>query len=63
MKRTGRPPLDPLDPSIKVTISLPTKQFDRYCAAARRQDMSLPEVIRRALSEPPNKTRKTRPAW
>jgi hypothetical protein len=51
MKRPGRKPLDPRDPSVKVTISLPTKQFDHYCAAARRQDLSLPEVIRRALEK------------
>jgi hypothetical protein len=59
-KRTGRPPLDPDDPSVKVTISLPAKQFDRYCAAARRQDLSLPEVLRRALYGHREITRKTR---
>ena len=48
-RRPGRPPLDPDDPSIKVTISLPAKHFDRYCADARKQDVSVPEAIRRAL--------------
>jgi len=48
-RRPGRPPIDPNDPSITVTISLPTKHFDRYCAAARKQSVSLPEAIRRAL--------------
>jgi hypothetical protein len=47
--RKGRPPLDAADPSVKVTISLPSKAFDAFCALARRQDMSVPEVIRRAL--------------
>jgi len=57
MTRRGRKPLDPADRSIKVTISLPARQFDEYCAAARRHDLSLPEVIRRALASP-QKTRK-----
>jgi len=63
-RRPGRPPLDPSDSSVKVTISLPTKQFDSYCTAARRHDVSLPEIIRRALAgQPfPKKARKTRPA-
>jgi hypothetical protein len=60
-KRTGRPPLDPDDPTVKVTISLPTKQFDRLCTAARQHDLSLPEVIRRALAGR-TKTLKTRPS-
>ena len=57
-RRRGRPPLDPADPSVKVTISLPTTQFDKYCATARRQDLSLPEVIRRAMAD--KRTRKNR---
>ena len=48
-RRRGRPPLDPADPAVKVTISLPTKQYDQYCADARQQDLSLPEIIRRAI--------------
>jgi len=51
MKRRGRPPLTPTAPSVKVTISLPAPQYDRYCADARRHDCSVPEVIRRALGE------------
>lgn len=49
-KRQGRPPLDPDDPSVKVTISLPSKHFDAMCARAHREHVSLPEVLRRALT-------------
>jgi hypothetical protein len=50
VKRTpGRPPLDEDDPSVKMSVSLPSKKFDELCALARRQDMSLPEVIRRLI--------------
>lgn len=49
MTRKGRPPLDAADPSVKVSISLPSKAFDEFCALARQQDMSVPEVIRRAI--------------
>jgi len=53
MKRTppGRPPLDRDDPSVKVSISLPSKQFDGYCDRARREDVSVPTIIRRDLAE------------
>jgi hypothetical protein len=50
-KGPGRPPLDEADPSIKVTISLPSRQFDDFCARALREQISLPEVIRRRLDE------------
>jgi Ribbon-helix-helix protein, copG family. len=52
MKRTpGRPPLDYHDPSARVTISLPSKQLDEYCKRAQRDDVSVPEIIRRELQE------------
>jgi hypothetical protein len=57
MKR-GRPPLVPDSPSRKVTISLPAKQFEAYCLVAFEQQVSLPEVIRRALDRPPEKNPK-----
>lgn len=52
MKRThpGRPPLDDDDPSVSVSISLPSKQFDALCKRAQRDDVSVPEIIRRDLS-------------
>jgi hypothetical protein len=42
--------VDPDDPSIKVTVTLPSKQFDLYCAAASRLQVSIPTVLRRALA-------------
>jgi len=66
-RRVARPPIDPDDPTIKVTISLQTKLFDRYCAVARHHDLSVHEVIRRALAsharrrKEPDKTEPNRP--
>jgi len=50
-KPIGRPPLDPTDPSVCVGVSLPTKQFDALCAQAHRASVSLPEVIRRLITD------------
>jgi hypothetical protein len=50
-KRPGRPPLDPTDPSVRVGVSLPTKQFDALCIQAQRAAISLPEVIRRLITD------------
>ncbi len=50
MKRPGRPPLDDDDPSVKVSFSLPSKKFDAICAKATRDQISVPEAIRRALT-------------
>jgi hypothetical protein len=49
MKGRGRPALDATSPSVKVTISLPTTAFDVLCAEARRQQQSLPALIRRLI--------------
>jgi hypothetical protein len=59
MKREhpGRPPLDEADPSVSVSISMPSRQFAGYCARAHADDVSVPEIIRRDLE--PNKTLKT----
>lgn len=46
----GRPPLDPSDRRIPVSVSLPAKQFDKLCAIAIREDRSVPEVIRGILN-------------
>lgn len=49
IKRQGRPPLDANDPSVVVGVSLPSKKFDELCEVARRQNQSLPEVLRRLI--------------
>jgi hypothetical protein len=51
MKPRGRPRLDARDTSQSVTITLTSKQFDRLCAEARRGDLTVPAVIRRALEK------------
>jgi hypothetical protein len=47
--KPGRQPLDPEDPSVRVGVSLPGKQFDAYAKRALREDVSVPEIIRREL--------------
>jgi hypothetical protein len=51
VKRRGRPRVDAGDGSQTVTVTLPRKQFDRYCLDARRQAVSVPAVIRRELEK------------
>lgn len=53
MKRThpGRPPIDDDDPSERVCISLPSKEFTAYRRRAAQEDVSVPEIIRRDLRE------------
>ena len=50
MKPRGRPRIDARDTSQLVTITLTTKQYDRLCREARRGDLSVPAVIRKALA-------------
>jgi hypothetical protein len=53
MKRThpGRPPLDDDDATEHVCMSLPSKQVRAYRRLAARDDVSVPEIIRRELRE------------
>jgi hypothetical protein len=51
VKRRGRPRVDEGDSSQTVTITLPRKQYDQFCADAQRQDVSIPAVIRVALEK------------
>lgn len=46
----GRPPLDEHDTSVQVGVTLPAKQFDELCRQALREDVSVPEIVRRMLS-------------
>jgi hypothetical protein len=54
-RRRGRPPVDPTDRSVLVTVTLPGRRYDALCRRALRLQTSLPEIIRREL-EPPEKT-------
>lgn len=49
MKRPGRPRLVAGDTSTPITVTIPTKHFDRLCADARRRDESLAATVRRQL--------------
>jgi len=50
MRRPGRPPLDPSDPSTKVCIALPSRRYDALYQRASTARVSVPELIRRELS-------------
>ena len=54
----GRPPLDDRDASVRVGVSLPAKQYDGYARRALREDVSVPEIIRRDLQRPGKKSTK-----
>jgi hypothetical protein len=47
--RRGRPPLDRDDPSVSISVRVPSKQYDALCARAGQKGLTLPEMIRRAL--------------
>jgi hypothetical protein len=48
-RKPGRPPLDDRDPSVNVSIKMPSRQYDALFEQAQRERVSLPEVIRRRL--------------
>lgn len=50
IRRPGRPPLDPSDPSTKVCIALPSKRYDALYRQASTARVSVPELIRRELA-------------
>jgi hypothetical protein len=50
-RRRGRPPLDPNDPSVSVTVRFPGAQYDELYAQARAARTSIPRVIRAAVRE------------
>lgn len=57
--RPGRPPLDPTDPSVVVSLRLPSRAFDQVCVRAAAARLTVPEIIRRALRNSANKERET----
>lgn len=48
-KRPGRPALDPSDPSVPLTVSLPSKQLAAVSEHARQDRMTVQEWIRQTL--------------
>jgi hypothetical protein len=57
MKRThpGRPRVDDDDETVEVGVSIPLKQYDGYATRALREDVSVPEIIRRELQGKPRR--------
>jgi hypothetical protein len=49
-KRRGRPPLDPDDPTVTLSLRLVSKQYDALYARAGHDRRALPDMIRRALA-------------
>jgi hypothetical protein len=49
----GRPPLDDEDDedSVAVCVKLPSRVYDEQYQRAQRERVSVPEVIRRTLTE------------
>lgn len=48
----GRPRLDADEDTVRVDVNLPAYQYDYLAAAAQRDRVSVPEVIRRHLPKP-----------
>jgi len=48
--KRGRPPVDPDDPSIPVHVKLPATQYDDLYQKAQRERVTVPELIRRAVT-------------
>jgi len=57
MKRHGRPPLDPDDPSIRVWSSLPSKRYAALSRTAALARQSVPEFVRDTLTRAVNATK------
>jgi hypothetical protein len=53
--KRGRPPLDPDDQSVEVCVTLPSRKYDEIYERARRERVSVPEIIRRDLIQPEKK--------
>jgi hypothetical protein len=47
----GRPPLDRRDRSVAICVTLPSRQYDRLYQRAQRAKVSVPEVVRRQLTQ------------
>lgn len=56
----GRPPLAEDDISVPLCLTLPSKQYDEYAKRAIREDVSVPEIIRRELQEKKSKNHASR---
>lgn len=59
MKRPpGRPPLDVDDPSVKLTLTLPSKQLDDLCVQAKEHRQTVAAYLRELIKTGQLKTLK-----
>jgi hypothetical protein len=49
-EKRGRPTVSPSEPSTDVHLTMPESLYDRVYATASRERLTVPEVIRRALT-------------
>jgi len=54
--KPGRPPIDPPDRSVVVSLTIPARTYDAYYRRARAARVSVPELIRRDLRTRRQKT-------
>ena len=54
-RKPGRPPLDPTDRSVIVSVAIPSRTFDTYYKRASVERLTVPEIIRRDLHNYANK--------
>jgi hypothetical protein len=47
----GRPPLDATDPSVPVTVSLPSQELKVYADDAKGERLTVQDWIRRCLRD------------
>ena len=54
-RRPGRPPLDPADAAVRLSVSLPAKAYDALYARATAKRLTVSECARQELRahEPP----------
>ena len=48
-RKLGRPPLDPSNGSVRLSITMPTKTFDAVYAGASAARLTMAEYVRRRL--------------
>jgi len=48
-RRPGRPPLDPTDPSVRLSVRLPAKAYDALYTRARDARLSFADYLRQQL--------------
>jgi hypothetical protein len=47
----GRPPLDPSARSVAIQLRVPARDYDVLYGRAQREGVSIPEVVRRDLTD------------